>query len=234
MSARVSYSVIVPAYNAGKTIGDCLRALARQSLDAADYEVIVVDDGSRDDTAEIVKTFPVRYLHQENKGPAAARNYGSREARGEIILFTDSDCVPSRDWIAEMAKPFDDPEVVAVKGAYRTNQRSLFARFAQVEFEERFELLKRAASIDMVDTYSAAYRIGVFDRSAGSTNRFRLRTTRTPSFRTSCPAWDERWSLIPMPWSITSTIPIRSSATRGSSSGGDTGAWSCTADTRIR
>ena len=49
----------------------------------------------------------------------------AREARGEIILFTDSDCVPSADWIAEMTKPFGDPDVVAVKGAYRTNQRSL-------------------------------------------------------------------------------------------------------------
>ena len=121
----VKYSVIVPAYNAGKTIGDCLGALTRQSLVPAVYEIIVVDDGSKDGTAEIVKTFSVRYLRQANRGPATARNHGAREARGEIILFTDSDCVPSADWIAEMTKPFGDPDVVAVKGAYRTNQRSL-------------------------------------------------------------------------------------------------------------
>jgi glycosyltransferase involved in cell wall biosynthesis len=168
----VKYSVIVPAYNAGKTIGVCLGALSRQSVDAADYEVIVVDDGSKDDTAEIVKTFSVRYLHQANRGPAAARNHGAREARGEIILFTDSDCVPSADWIAAMTKPFGDADVVAVKGAYRTNQRSLTARFAQVEFEERFDLLKRAPSIDMVDTYSAAYRADVFRQTGGFDESF--------------------------------------------------------------
>jgi GT2 family glycosyltransferase len=168
----VKYSVIVPAYNAGRTIGDCLGALTRQSLVPAVYEVIVVDDGSMDGTAEVVKTFSVRYLHQPNKGPATARNHGAREARGEIILFTDSDCVPSANWIAEMTKPFDDPDVIAVKGAYKTNQRSLTARFAQVEFEERFELLKRAASIDMVDTYSAAYRSDVFRQAGGFDESF--------------------------------------------------------------
>lgn len=168
----IAYSVIVPAYNAGKTIADCLRGLAGQSLDPAEYEVLVVDDGSTDDTAALARKFAVRYLHQENNGPAAARNHGAREARGSIILFTDSDCVPATDWVARMVKPFDDPEVSAVKGAYRTNQRSLTARFAQVEFEERFELLKRAPSIDMVDTYSAAYRREVFEQAGGFDESF--------------------------------------------------------------
>jgi glycosyltransferase involved in cell wall biosynthesis len=168
----LEYSVIVPAYNARKTIGACLAALTRQSVDAAAYEVIVVDDGSQDGTAEIVKTFPVRSLRQPNRGPAAARNHGAREARAPILLFTDSDCVPSPDWIAEMAKPLADPDVVAVKGAYRTDQRSLVARFAQVEFEERFDLLRRAPSIDMVDTYSAAYRLDVFLQAGGFDESF--------------------------------------------------------------
>ena len=168
----VHYSVIVPAYNAEKTIAACLRALAGQTLDKSAYEVIVVDDGSKDGMADVVKSFPVKYLHQANRGPATARNHGAREARGKIILFTDSDCVPSPDWIAEMVKPFDDPDVVAVKGAYRTNQRSFTARFAQVEFEERFELLKRAPSIDMVDTYSAAYRADVFRQAGGFDESF--------------------------------------------------------------
>jgi len=165
-------SVIIPAYNAGKTISACLGALADQSLPAHDYEVIVVDDGSEDGTGALARQYPVRYFHQANRGPAAARNHGSREASGPVILFTDADCVPSPTWIEEMIKPLADPAVSAVKGAYLTNQRSLFARFAQVEFEERFELLKRAASIDMVDTYSAAYRADVFRAAGGFDESF--------------------------------------------------------------
>jgi glycosyltransferase involved in cell wall biosynthesis len=158
----IRYSVIVPAYNAEKTIEKCLNSLTRQSIHEKSYEIIVVDDGSSDGTPEIIKNFRVKYLYQPNKGPATARNLGVENAQGEVILFTDSDCVPQMNWIEEMVKPFSDADVAAVKGAYRTEQKSLTARFSQIEFEERFEMLKRSESIDMVDTYSAAYRRSVF------------------------------------------------------------------------
>jgi len=158
----IRYSVIIPAYNAEETIEQCLTALMKQSIARDSYEVIVVDDGSTDRTGDVVKQFPVKYIKQQNQGPATARNRGAREAKGEIILFTDADCVPEYNWIEEMVKPFNDPEVMAVKGAYKTRQKALTARFAQIEFEERFEMLKKAETIDMVDTYSAGYRKSVF------------------------------------------------------------------------
>jgi glycosyltransferase involved in cell wall biosynthesis len=166
------YSIIIPAYNASGTLGRCLEALLKQSVLKDSYEVIVIDDGSTDGTSQVVKSFPVRSLRQENRGPAAARNHGAREAQGRIILFTDADCVPEETWIEEMVKPFSDPSVTAVKGAYRTRQCSFTARFAQVEFEERFALLKQAPSIDMVDTYSAAYRREVFLQVSGFDESF--------------------------------------------------------------
>ncbi len=160
-------SVIVPAYNAQKFIGKCIEALLAQKYQRENYEIIVIDDGSTDRTSDIVRTYPVKYIFQKNKGPAAARNAGAKEAKGEIILFTDSDCIPFDNWIEEMVKPFDDTEIMAVKGAYKTNQKSIIARFAQLEFEERFEMLKKAGSIDMVDTYSAGYRKDIFLQMGG-------------------------------------------------------------------
>ncbi len=165
-------SVIIPAYNAEETIGQCLKALAGQSYPANLYEVIVVDDGSGDRTGSIVQNHAVRYVRQENRGPAAARNKGVQEAKGEIILFTDSDCVPDINWIQEMIKPFDQPEVAAVKGAYLTRQKSIVARFAQLEFEERFEMLKKVSMIDMVDTYSAGFRRHIFLKMGGFDTSF--------------------------------------------------------------
>ncbi len=158
----ILYSVIIPAYNAAHTIEKCLSALVNQSLPKEDYEVILVDDGSTDDTPDIVNKFPVQYFWQPNQGPATARNRGAQEAKGDIILFTDADCVPQNNWIEEMVRPFNVPEIMAVKGAYKTDQKSLTARFAQIEFEERFEMLKSHKYIDMVDTYSAGYRKSIF------------------------------------------------------------------------
>lgn len=164
----MKFSIIIPAYNSEKTVDLCLQALLSQSVPRELYEIILVDDGSTDATAEIVQPYPVIYHYQKNTGPAAARNQGVELAKGEIVLFTDSDCVPDHCWIQEMASPFiKNPKISGVKGAYKTKQRGLTARFAQAEFEDRFTLLEKSAFIDMVDTYSAAFKREVFLKAGG-------------------------------------------------------------------
>jgi len=164
----MEFSVIIPAYNAEKTINDCLQALLSQSLPKAQYEIILVDDGSTDATADIANPYPIIYYRQENQGPAAARNTGAHQAKGNIILFTDADCVPDYYWIQEMVSPLlSDKGISGVKGAYKTHQKSLTAGFAQAEFEDRFALLKKSTFIDMVDTYSAAFKKDVFLDAGG-------------------------------------------------------------------
>ena len=114
-------SVVVPAYNAESSIALCLEALMQQDYPGNLFEIIVVDDGSADATAHIVQGFPVRYVYQKNAGPAAARNHGAQKAAGEILLFTDADCVPDPDWVEEMVLAFRNPSIAAVKGAYRND-----------------------------------------------------------------------------------------------------------------
>lgn len=96
-----SVSVIVPARDAESTIGRCLGALARQTLKQP-YEVVVVDDGSKDGTRAAVRAFgsSVRLVEQRAMGPAAARNAGVRVTSGAILAFTDADCEPARGWLA--------------------------------------------------------------------------------------------------------------------------------------
>jgi cellulose synthase/poly-beta-1,6-N-acetylglucosamine synthase-like glycosyltransferase len=155
-------SVIVPAYNAAATMSVCLEALASQSLPGRRYEVIVVDDGSSDETTEIVGRYDVHLIEQPRKGPAAARNRGVMDAKGDIILFTDADCEPTENWISEMVAPFELPELAGVKGAYRTRQRGIVPRFVQCEYEERYTRMSRHRQIDFIDTYAAGYRREVF------------------------------------------------------------------------
>ncbi|MEP6777853.1 MAG: glycosyltransferase [Chthoniobacterales bacterium] len=91
-------SIIVCSYNGANTLAECLESLGR--LDYPAYEVILVDDGSTDDTREIAARFPtVRYVHQTNHGLSHARNHGAAIARGEIFAYTDSDCMADRQWL---------------------------------------------------------------------------------------------------------------------------------------
>jgi len=169
---RLTASVVIPAYNAASVLPGALAALAAQTLPAADFEVIVVDDGSTDATAEKARILGARVLRQENRGPAAARNAGAKAARGEILLFTDADCEPAPDWLARMLAPFADPAVMGAQGAYLTRQRSLAARFSQLEFEDRYRLQEKNERISMLATYAAAYRLDAFLENEGFDERF--------------------------------------------------------------
>lgn len=172
-AAALTISVIVPAYNAAATLSGCLEAVRSQDGKyAKPVEVIVVNDGSSDETARLAQDGGARVVHQTHQGIAAARNLGVRYARGDLIAFTDADCAPAPDWLGEITRPFADPEVMGVKGVYATKQRGLVARFAQAEYEEKYELMRGAERIDFVDTYSAAYRKVVFAHNTGFDPRF--------------------------------------------------------------
>lgn len=168
----MSVSIIIPTFNGASRIGNCLDALLKQTHNC-DTEILVVNDGYTDETADVVARYPrVRLINQANAGPAAARNHGAKEAKGTIILFTDDDCVPTPDWLRSMIAPFENPEVVGVKGVYRSSQRSLMARFVQLEYEDRYRLMARLPSIDFIDTYSAGFRIDRFLEMKGYDTSF--------------------------------------------------------------
>lgn len=178
----LSVSVVMPAYNASAIIETGLNSLIVQNDRPGGYEVIVVDDKSTDDTADVIEAFvpraaaagvTLKVIRQPaNGGPAKARNRGAQDATGDIVIFTDSDCELTPDWLKNMLAPFKDPQIAAVKGAYLTRQKDLGARFAQIEFEERYRMLEAAESVDVVFSYSAAFRRTVFNDLNGFDTRF--------------------------------------------------------------
>jgi len=107
-------SVTVPVLNRENDIGRCLNSLL--ALDYPSFEVIVVDNGSTDKTQEIVSRYPVKMVVEQKGGAYAARNTGTEFARGEIIAFTDSDCVADRDWLKNLVRNYTDEKVGGVGG----------------------------------------------------------------------------------------------------------------------
>jgi cellulose synthase/poly-beta-1,6-N-acetylglucosamine synthase-like glycosyltransferase len=107
-------SVVVCSYNGGATLEGCLRSLSR--LNYPNYETLVIDDGSTDDTSAIAQRFPVRCIRTENGGLSRARNLGISESTGEIVAFIDADAFADRDWLFHMVTALENHNAAAVGG----------------------------------------------------------------------------------------------------------------------
>ena len=108
-------SVVIPVLNEAKEIELCLKSLSNQSF--RNFEVIVVDNGSIDNTREIVETYDCRVIHEPRQGVGYARQRGFEEAIGEIIASTDADTILPPDWLEKIVRSFEiNAELVGVYG----------------------------------------------------------------------------------------------------------------------
>ncbi|MEW6673843.1 MAG: glycosyltransferase [Thermodesulfobacteriota bacterium] len=119
-SATVAVSVIIPFFNAEKTLASCIQSL--QALQADNFEVILVNNNSTDASPSVAQTAtqqdPQRFFYEEEKcqGPVFARNRGAGRARGDILAFIDADCLVRPDWLPELLRSFENARVGAVAG----------------------------------------------------------------------------------------------------------------------
>jgi len=119
-------SVVIPALNEEEGIERCLKSIRRQDQLS---ELILIDNGSVDQTLEIARKYCDRVMVKPGCSLAEMRDLGAREAEGDIVVTTDADCEAPPHWLRELIKPFADPKVVAVGGAFRPINRNQLSRF---------------------------------------------------------------------------------------------------------
>ncbi|WP_328449450.1 bifunctional polysaccharide deacetylase/glycosyltransferase family 2 protein [Streptomyces sp. NBC_00386] len=159
-------TVIVPAYNEKECIANTLKSLARSTHP---IEIIVVDDGSDDDTSEIAESLGmpnVRVIRQENAGKPAALNNGVRNARHDIVVMMDGDTVFEPDAVHQLVQPFADPEIGAVAGNAKVGNRdTVIGAWQHIEYVMGFNLDRRMYDLlRCMPTIPGA--IGAFRRDA--------------------------------------------------------------------
>ena len=134
-------SIIIPVYNSEKYIARCIESVLNQTFD--DYEIILINDGSKDKSKEILDEYKEKYpekinvIHQENKGVAKTRNYGIRIANGEFIAFIDNDDFIDKDYLETFIKSTKEGEYDAIIAGYRRpNQDGKIVRKLQLKDEQ--------------------------------------------------------------------------------------------------
>lgn len=167
----MKFSVVVATYNRRALLERVVEHILRQSLPREQWELIVVDDGSTDGTealgAEMAEGQGVRFLRQENRGAAAARNRGIREAAGDVVAFTDDDCLVPPDWLERLADGYARrPEAAGVGGGIVPEPAAL-ERSAVARYERYLSRVAYGAGDDEV--------LGGFECPAGGTNNMSYR-----------------------------------------------------------
>lgn len=139
---------------------------------SCELEILVLDLGGAMQAHDFCDTSQIQLIPCHGLRPAEARNHAMEQARGTVLCFLDSDCIPITGWLAALIKPFEDEQVAGVKGSYICTSRDRISRFLQLENEARYRRLENQPAIDFIDMYSAAYRRSVLVANGGFDVRF--------------------------------------------------------------
>jgi len=177
-NASPSVTVIVPVRNGEMTIQPLLESLQKLDYDPNKVEVIVVDGNSTDRTQEIVKEYPVKLVVEERNGLNVARNTGIKKGNGDIVAFTDSDCIVPSNWVTKIVENFKDPQVSCVGGRAEALDGDFVSQYAdnsivrlmpgftkREELQEVKPFFKHPAGCNMAFRRKTAEQVGYFDEN---------------------------------------------------------------------
>lgn len=135
------FSIVVPVFNTGRHLRQCLAALQSLDYPRDEYEILMVDNNSTDNSLEILNSSGgIRVLRESKQGSYAARNRALQEARGALLAFTDSDCMPDPNWLKNIEAALSDPTIQVVLGSRRPAVNQGLVKML-AEYEHQKDLL---------------------------------------------------------------------------------------------
>ena len=161
-------SIIVPVYNEEKNIRSLIERLLDLNFPRNKYEVIVVDNNSKDNTSEIIKELQVIYLCEKKQSSYAARNKGIKESKGDILAFIDGDCIASKEWLKEGIKPIANGEADLVGGKvefYFSKEKTaseLYDSITNMQIEDNIRERNVAKTANLFAKKEIFNKIGLF------------------------------------------------------------------------
>jgi glycosyltransferase involved in cell wall biosynthesis len=160
-------SVIIAAYNEEKLLPRCLEALQKQNYPKEKFEIIVVDNNSKDQTAAIARKYGARvFSYTEIQGCGATRQYGTEQAKGSIIVFTDPDCLPAPDWLTKIDAAFTDKSIFCIGGRAVPVKKTLWMTII-FGFYNWFHIFNHAIGKPILWGYNFAIRKEQYDAVGG-------------------------------------------------------------------
>lgn len=162
-------SVIIPAYNEEKLIRRCLRSLIKQTMPRSDYEIIVVDNNSKDKTSEIAKKYADKVILEKRKGILFARQRGVDEAEAEIILRTDADGYVPENWVEKGYKILTkNKKMVALSGFYYPdNEDILLTELSKMMIEYKDLIWKTREKMGWLTGSCSGFKKSAFEKIGG-------------------------------------------------------------------
>lgn len=184
---NTAVSVIIPTYNRKSSVLRLLNSLREQTLPSHEYEVIVVDDGSPDDTATIAQEqfpFPFKYVRQQNQGATIARNFGVNQSRGDVLVFIDDDVTVSSQTLATLCDRCHQYPQAIVMGTLIHRNEGQDSVYADIQLKQMNHRYDKDMFVDFVacNTELLAVRRDVF---------FDLGLLQDPTAGRGWPNWDD-------------------------------------------
>jgi len=176
---NTKFSIIIPTYNRLSALKECLDSLTSQLKGQIEWEIIVINDGGKNDHSgymQIPQQYPqVKYFYLPHRGPAAARNYGIKIAAGEIILFLDDDSLPDENWVSAIRKAWNEfPDFDGIGGYVLFNKKGVFlSQFNSLLFNWYLKESASCENLIFLSTCNAGFRKKILEKIAGFDENFK-------------------------------------------------------------